>query len=257
MTGFYLRMYAYIYGHELLRAEYQGKIAIIEQRLVDFGIQGKIYRRRTLQDSRGLLDEAYRQGARTIIAVGGDEIANELVDWTQGEKRVTLGFLPLQEGGVIARALGIPAGVEACQALARRIIERVDIGRMGDLYFLSHLEISTPNGLSLAINNRAVVRLSTRDTVVLDNFAPLGDPRDGSMHLRILHAPERRSLLASLLPFRTRGVEESVFPVTRMNLLGTLPALVTLDGARTARARERCEVLLKRLSVIVGAHRRF
>lgn len=249
-------MYAYLYGRELLKPDHRNVLAQIEQRLVDFGIQGKIYRSRTLQDPNGMLTEAYRLGARTFIAVGGDSVAGSLIDWASGKSDITVGFLPLQTGGTIAAPLGIPAGEAACQVLARRMIERVDIGKVGTMYFLSRVEMRSTSPLALLINGRATVRIAKGDTVILDNFAGLGNPHDGSMHLRVI-APHERGSIFSWTFFHPRPSHESRFPVSKVTLQSSVHATATLDGSRTCDSFDMCEVVPRRLAVIVGSKRAF
>ena len=96
---------------------------------------------------RQLLDEAMAQGARRILAGGGDGTVSCAVSHLLG-RDVTLGVLPLGTGNDFARSLGITASVEAaCDVIAQGYTARVDVGLANGRPFLNAASL----GLATAI----------------------------------------------------------------------------------------------------------
>jgi YegS/Rv2252/BmrU family lipid kinase len=86
-------------------------------------------------DATGLAARAIREGAGTVVAVGGDGTVNEVcngffVDGVDPSK-AALGVLPMGTGGDFRRTVGIPDEFEAAiQVLRRRNLRRIDAGRI-------------------------------------------------------------------------------------------------------------------------------
>ncbi|MBI3945536.1 MAG: diacylglycerol kinase family lipid kinase [Armatimonadetes bacterium] len=80
---------------------------------------------------------AARAGAPVAIAAGGDGTVHEVLNGLVGSG-TALGILPLGTENICARALGIPFEVRsACEHLAKAKCRAVDVGRVGDRFFLS------------------------------------------------------------------------------------------------------------------------
>ena len=109
-----------------------------------FGDEGGIFEVRTTGkqgDGFRLSKEARDKGYETVFACGGDgtvnEVASALVDGT-GECSTILGIIRCGSGNGLARALGIPEGIE--KALRLSIdgrVRPVDTGVVNDEYFFA------------------------------------------------------------------------------------------------------------------------
>jgi diacylglycerol kinase (ATP) len=119
-------------------------------------------------DAEDLAREAVRQGARTVVAAGGDGTLNEVLnglaeDFAGGSigrpGRVRLGLLPLGTGNDFARSLGIPPTLEAaCDIIAAGYTARVDVGLANGRPFLNAVSL----GLASAIARRLTPRFKRR-----------------------------------------------------------------------------------------------
>jgi diacylglycerol kinase (ATP) len=101
--------------------------------------------------------EALSRGARTLIVGGGDgtfsAVANVLAC-----REVALGVLPLGTGNDFARSLGIPLDLAgACEVIARGRVREVDLGRIGDRYFI--------NAASVGVTTAVARRMRTYPTL--------------------------------------------------------------------------------------------
>ena len=79
--------------------------------------------------------EAVDRGYESMIAVGGDGTANEIINGLFGS-RVVLGLFPIGARNVLARELEIPLILnEAARVIIRRSIRKMDLGCIGGRYF--------------------------------------------------------------------------------------------------------------------------
>lgn len=252
-------MYYYLYDSFVGAKKYQSEIFHIEARLADLGIQGRIGRLTSLKSADEMIGRAIEQGATTIVAVGNDETVTRVIRMII-DARVTLGIIPVEGPGGIASFFGIPRGVVACDILSSRIIEKMDVGRINNTYFLSSVHI--PNGgVSLKVNNAFTI--TPRDTgqqVAIMNFGSYGErgqsfatnPADGRLELVV--TGER-----SCWPrFGRQSEEWSVLPIKRVSVASTGEAVELIsDGVEHHRTPATIEIVPKRLSIIVGRGRNF
>lgn len=247
-------MYAYIFDSFLQERKYQHDIGQIENRLSTLGIQGKIEKMTILKNIQEAARQAIKRGATTIVAVGNDatitKILPQLID-----QRVTLGIIPLGPQQTIARALGIPDGVVACDVLSRRILRRLDLGRANAVYFLFNL-VAPANVTVDCGGQYRVTSLDPAGSLMITNF-PLagtaGQPDDGRLELIVTPSQGARGWM----PGR-RSSGGSVFSITKAKFTSTAGAVnLTLDGQVTVKTPAAVEVVRRKLEVIVGKDRTF
>ncbi len=94
--------------------------------------------------------EAIQNKSKCIVAVGGDGTVSELINSTFGED-ITYGIVPVGSGNDFSKACGIPVDpYKAVNVLLRGNERKVDVGCIGDLYFINGLGI----GLDGAVAHR-------------------------------------------------------------------------------------------------------
>jgi len=84
-----------------------------------------------------LTEQALAEGYETVVAVGGDGTAHEVVNgmlrYSNGEKVGTMTAFPIGSGSDFANMLGMPAQLDqACARLAQGRTRRVDVGVVMD-----------------------------------------------------------------------------------------------------------------------------
>jgi diacylglycerol kinase (ATP) len=107
-------------------------------------------------------NEAINSGCTHIIACGGDGTvagaANSIL--RRGEKNLRLTIVPLGTGNIIATAMGLPADINECVALAARSsTKKVDAGRIGDDYFLLGIGIGATESFVTQASDEAKAKL--------------------------------------------------------------------------------------------------
>lgn len=145
-------MYCYIYDDFLAERKHERELSNIEGRITDLGLQGKIVRLALFRRADEMIRDEVANGVKTVVVVGNDatvnKVANAVVD-----TGAVLALIPVGEPSVLARILGVPRGVAACDTLSQRIIERIDVGRINDSRFITGVFIP---------NSRAVVRAGSK-----------------------------------------------------------------------------------------------
>ncbi|GMU25223.1 MAG: hypothetical protein AMXMBFR16_01280 [Candidatus Uhrbacteria bacterium] len=136
------RLYAYLYDDFLSDRSFEKTLANIETRVSVLGIQGRIARLAIFRSPRELVQGLVREGAETIVVVGNDRTLQKTM-WFLPDLPVTVGYIPVSEPCRIADILGIPFGEAACDVLAARRIECLDVGRLNDRYFLTECRIES------------------------------------------------------------------------------------------------------------------
>lgn len=184
-------MYYYIYDEFVQDRKYEKDLFQIENRLTDLGISGKIGRLALFKDASELIRDELRRGAKNVIFVGNDMTIKKALRILP-EAKTTLGIIPLgEEDNSLAKILGMPAGLDACDVISARIVKDLDIGKVNERYFLSRIAI--PN-TSISIRCDRTYNLSPvnmgdieiRNWGVIDKKEQLlGNPEDGLLDLYI------------------------------------------------------------------------
>jgi len=246
-------MYAYIFDSFLQERKYQHDIGQIENRLATLGIQGKSEKMTILKNIQEAARNAIKRGVETLVVVGNDETVTKVLPQII-DSDVTLGLIPLGPNQNIARILGIPTGLAACDALSRRIVRHVDLGKANNAYFL--FTLTAPANVLIDCGKYSITSLDPAGTITIANF-PTGEakgrPDDGKLELIVAPGEEKK---------RWGGMRQksggSVFSISDVKITSSEgPASVMLDGHVTLKAPINVEVAKNKLEVIVGKGREF
>lgn len=263
-------MYSYFYDDFVSLKKYERTLTAVENRLTDLGIQGRIDRFAPFRSPKEMLSDAVKKGAKTIVAVGNDDTVRKVIDaWPDFE--IALGIIPVADPSALSSFLGIPIGEAACDVLSARLIERLDLGKVNNHYFLSHLNIPA-EAVVIECEGRFVVTPVGGGEVRVCNFsipksqydAGLGevsslcDPRDGTLDL-LVTSGDRKFIdgLKSIFGFRKSRESVSVFPLKQMVIRSEKPIIVLADGNRLEDVQFKVEVEAQKLKVITGSERGF
>jgi YegS/Rv2252/BmrU family lipid kinase len=139
-----------------------GKIHKIESKLKELiktlGIDGEFVKTTGRGDVSKLAEMALDKSKNTIIAVGGDSTVNELANSLVGRK-AALGIIPIGSTNSLSRTLGINSWEDACQILAARKLESIDLGKITSIpqspsqkinekYFITSAEIGFESNIA-------------------------------------------------------------------------------------------------------------
>lgn len=252
-------MYFYVYDTFLSEKKYESELHQIETRLMELGISGRIERLTILKSFKEIIEEAVKKGAQTIVAVGNDETVSKIISLLP-HHNVTLGIIPVGSGNNIAKMLGIPVGSAACSILSARIVQRIDLGKANDSYFISTLKVPAQRELIMDCGGYHISSLSESNDISICNFTDnskihSSSPQDGLLKAVISSPSSRRSL------FKKKNHSfnpESVFPFKKLKIKCSTECLpVVADGQVTIKTPVTVQVVPKKLRVIVGKQRMF
>ncbi len=245
-------MYSYFYDAFLQDRKYERDLAVLETRLTDLGIMGKITRLALFRDSLEVIRDEIEEGAHTLVAVGDDQTFRKAIE-AVGDTRTVVGYLPVNTKSILADLLGIPSGVAACDVLSARLVQDIDVGEVNGRRFLHALEceasdvvISCEDAYTLTVPGKA--SFAIRNLAFPDD-AGVTDPTDGRLMLVI------RQRHFSLFGSQTRL---SKLPVKRVHIFTNRHVTLLLDGGEKLQAKEfDIRAIPARLRLVTGKDRKF
>jgi YegS/Rv2252/BmrU family lipid kinase len=129
-----------------------GRINKIQDRLQDrlkkLGIMGEFVKSTGPDDVAKLARLGIERGFKTIVAVGGDGTINEVMNAIIDNDRIALGIIPTGTTNDLADALGIADWYAATGILASRKIEQIDLGSIGEKFFVTSATIGFDSKIS-------------------------------------------------------------------------------------------------------------
>ncbi len=179
--------YAFIYDDFLNDRKYERLLADLEARLASLDLVGRGARLALFRSAKDIVESMAHQGVSTVVLIGNDQTLDKVM-WFLPDLDVTLGYLPIEEPSTVAQALGIPVGLGACDVLAARLIETLDVGKLDDRYFLT--EVRVPQTIA-AVDIDGAYRISPsnggtisiRNLGVAGEAGPSADAKDGLLEV--------------------------------------------------------------------------
>ena len=253
--------YFYLYDTSLQDRSFTPQLIKLEGLLTDLGIQGRVGRLTLLKSVKDLVETALRDGADTIVAVGNDITLSRLAGIVANKKNITLGFIPLGNGPhKLAKILGIPIGLLACQVLSSRMVENISLGKAGNYYFLQSAVLhgqpllSFDNNYNLHLNSPHTIKVCN-----LDWYHEAGGE---------VSNPQNNTLETIIRPlvkfhwwnkfFTPSTLQPSLLPVKTLQLKAEVEELIlTLDNYQTIKTPVIISISPNKIRVIVGKQRLF
>jgi len=244
-------MHVYIYDEYLNKPKYNRAINRLEIRLTDLGLNGKIIRLGGIKNIKATIQNEIKLGAKTIIAVGNNQTINKIIGaiidteiYGDFQKKTLLGLVPIGDDNSIASSFGIKNVDEACNILLARRIEKIDLGLVGNYYFLNQASIQSAgttieiDDYTLDIAERGEVRIIN---LLSDQTEKIkSNPHDGKLDILI----------------RTRKKDESIITVKKLKLSNPQEKLI-IDGVFEIETPVEIGVMSDKVNVIVGKERMF
>jgi len=172
-----------------------------------------------------------------------------------------VGYIPVAEPYDIARALNIPTGDAACDVLAARRIETLDMGRIADRYFLTEAVIKDTTA-SVDVGGAFRLCPAPMGTISIRNLGlPTSDDepanaKDGWLELSIEPAaPQERG---GWMPFQRTQKTANVtrLLMTKGNVESKEPVDVTVDGQTLNGFGFSVSIIPRKFSIVTGRKKR-
>lgn len=250
--------YAYVYDDFLADRGFDRDIAALETKLNTYDLAGRIGRLALFRSAKDLVEGMVKDGITTVVIVGNDTTLDKTM-WFLPDLNVTVGYIPIAGPSAVAKLLGIPVGIGACDVLAARLVETIDMGRVDDRYFLT--EISMPATMAaLEIEGRYRISSMHGGSLTVRNLGGrvgsdmvLADARDGYLEAVVMPVPEERS--SSLWKRKNGGAATSI-QLTRGVIVSKDPVEAMVDNHAVSGFRFEVSVVPKKLRIITGRGRR-
>ena len=144
-------MYYYIVNPAAGRGQIKGLQNRIRAKLEDLGIRGEWNKTTGPGDATKMTQAAIAAGHTTIVAVGGDNTVNEVINGVEKES-VAIGIIPIGSSNRVANQLGIYHWQQACEALAARRLTPYSLIAAGQNFFLSTLTLGFETDLDKTVD---------------------------------------------------------------------------------------------------------
>lgn len=120
--------------------------------VTEYHVAGEVARATPLRTVEDLALTALSHGVKTLVVIGGDETFTKVLRVVYG-KSITLGFIPLDPESEVAQVFGIGESAEdAVGVIAKRLVEPVDVVRVGTEFFISAVRFDTTYGCELMVD---------------------------------------------------------------------------------------------------------
>ncbi len=250
--------YAFIYDDILNEQRYERELAEIEARLTALDIQGRIGRLALFRNAKDLVDSMVHQGVSTVVIVGDDQSFDKTI-WFLPDLNITVGYLPITGPSRIAELLGIPTGASACDVLAARLIETIDLGKIDDRYFITEAVIRD-TVVAVEIEGRFRISASAGGSVAIRNLGSmlyespaLADAKDGLLEVIVTPYDDKHSRWRKTAD----RVKETKMYMSYGQIISAQPIDVMIDRHIANGFNFHLKAIPNKLRIITGRGRRF
>jgi diacylglycerol kinase family enzyme len=144
-------MYYYVVNPAAGRGQIKNLQDKLRNRLDELGIRGEWAKTTGPGEATRMTRAAIASGHTTIVAVGGDDTVNEVINGVE-DANVAVGIIPIGTGNRLAAQLGIITWPQACEALAARRLTSYSLIAAGQKFFLSTLTLGFETDLDKTVD---------------------------------------------------------------------------------------------------------
>lgn len=245
--------FAYVYDEVLANPRYERLIGDIENETVQAGIEGRVLRVGMFRDAKESLKELEKHGVKNLIFVGTDQVLLSHIHLLPSLE-MTIGFLPIVADSYLARAFRLPVGAKAVQTIAGRLVELLDLGKIGDRLFLTELVIPNTDA-GVEVNGAYRVSPRERGGISIRNICAtpgetgcIADPQDGLLEVVI----QSRITSQGFLSLKKQEMCETRLYLKEGAVVSKMPIEAFVDGQKMTNIRFNFSVMPKALRVITG-----
>lgn len=260
--------------------------------LAEAHIEGETYRVTAIRTVDLLVEQALGAEAKTIVVVGSDSSLNKTINAVLRKKaELSIGFIPLHPESALGKILGVSADVEeAVKTLAGRLVRELSLGKVGEHFFLSQVDLGENvfaklqsgflgfGALRGAMNLAAFpLKLSLEDSFTATSEVlgaqiincrnndgcrlKLGDPTDAFLDILLLNKLSgtqifryRKELISGCLD-NVPG--STVMHARKIDILGPKKLPLSIEGQVFTKAPATITVAREKIKLIVGKNRQF
>jgi diacylglycerol kinase family enzyme len=244
-------MYCYLYD-ELIHdnKKYEKEVLRIENRLTDLGITGKTSRLALFRNAEEMIRDEVDRGVSTVVILGNDDTVKKILN-VLVESDVVLGLIPIGPNNELAKLLGVPEGLDACDVLSARRVEEIDVGTINNRRFLTGVSISDFKAELMCNEGKYRIAPTTKSKLLIRNLDEYSDPCDGML------SAEMESVVKKGVLFKRNILKKSILPFKSLAIRSDRPITVLVDGDEMEGTRFDVGIEPNVLKVITGKERVF
>jgi len=242
-------MYCYLYDDFIQgNKRFEKELALIENRLTDLGIAGKTSRLALFRNAEEMIRDEIDKGVTTVVVLGNDETVRKVLN-VLADSGVVFGIIPIGPKNELARLLGIPEGVAACDVLSSRRVETIDIGLINGRKFISGISVPQFRAELTCEDKFRIIPTSFAE-LHINNLASVCNPCDGLLQA-VIRADVKRGFL------KRTSIEESTLPLQSMTIRAEKAIKLYVDGEEMEGTRFDISVEPMCMKIITGKDRVF
>lgn len=163
-------MYYYIF--DIKKCKKRSQVENIKNYLSDLGISGEYTYPSGAQTVKELVDLGLSKQYTTIVAIGGDEIANAVASRLVGKKEA-MGIIPLEASEELSSLIGTNNWQKACDSLRFRKITDIQIGSTAaGNCFLTNIKLDMRNPVEITLELKDFMIQARVKSFVVSNYSP-------------------------------------------------------------------------------------
>lgn len=163
-------MYYYIF--DVKKFKKRKEVENIKSHLSALGISGEYAYPSNAQTVSELVNLAISKQYTTIVAVGGDDLVNEVAGGLIGKKEA-MGIIPVDISASLSQLIGTDNWHTACEVLRYRKINEMRLGRTASgFYFLTQIDIDAKIGTDVTIELKDYMIQARIKSLSVINFSP-------------------------------------------------------------------------------------
>ena len=247
--------YAFVYDEILSERKYERDLMALQVKLTTLNITGRDIRLAMFRSVKETIESLVKQGVTTIVVVGNDRTLDKVM-WFLPDLDVMLGYIPLIPPTDVAAPLGIPVGLAACDVLAARLVETIDVGICDNRYFLTEAKM-TNTIAAISVEGKFSLSPMNGGTIIIRNL----DIRNGEHEIRNDAKDGLLEVIVKPNPVQTSRWQKPTSDITKMYMKSGMvispePVDVLIDGHMMNGFRFPFGIAPKKLKMIVGRGRK-
>jgi len=261
-------MHVYIYDTYVNQKKFDSVAAKIETRITDLGLNGRIIRLSMISSVASAVESEAKKGAKTIVAVGSNKLLHETINAVArlqsmevANPHIPVGFIPVgKRNNSIADCLGLDYEEAACDILSARRVEKLDLAKANNRFFLTQATIPTGD-TTVEIDENYSIEINTTGEIGVINLPCRLDPppevgshpKDGILELYI-----KTKATGKFLPLNpvSNNQSQSIFSFSSLRIVNEKTPLM-LDDTYEQKAPVNIETAKEKINLIVGKNRKF
>lgn len=239
-----------VFIYDAITDKHKKSIRKFEEQISKLSLQGKILYLKDIKKAKEAIEKEIDNGAKTIIILGNDNTVNFTINILANiSENIPVFVVPIgNKNNNIANSLGIKNIKEAPFILSARRMEKLNIGKVNNEYFLSSCHLKDKN-IGISIDEKFVVKAKKHSDHYIFNLL---DVKCSTQN--ILISPQDKTLN---LFIDTSSKEKTIIPIKDFLEINKENIDITIDNSKIISSPARISISDKSLSFIVGKDRSF